>query len=35
MTAVTEAALARLRASIQKSSSMKQSLVGKTVLCTT
>jgi hypothetical protein len=32
MTAVTEAALARLSASIQKSNSIKLSLVGKTVL---
>ena len=34
MTAVTEAALARLRASIQKSSSMKLSLAGNAVPCT-
>ena len=34
MTAVTDEALARFRASIQKSSSMKLSLVGKPVPCT-
>src|SRR3954453_14460786 len=34
MSAVTDSALARLNASIQKRSSMKWSLVGKTVDCT-